>query len=483
MTTLQAFLPLITIVGAALLVILLEVFLRRSNRNYLGYLSLIALIICGIFNSRLWNQQLSALHGYLVFDNLAVIFYFIFLIATALVVLISLKYIQFQHMNFGEYYGLLLFALSGLLIMISSYDLLVIFLGLEVLSISSYALAGIKTQDQKSSEAAAKYFLLGSFASALLVLGLAFLYGFAKTTQISGIISVFQNESSALILGLAGLGLLIVGFGFKIALVPFHMWTPDVYEGSPTPVAAFFSIGPKAIGFAVLVRIFHLFWPTAINRTTLFWSLWVLAAVTMVIANLVALRQTNIKRLLAYSSIAHAGYLLLAILAEDYTSLLFYLIVYLFMNIGAFSAVIALSREKQEYLDLEDFKGIGFQFPWIGAMMTIFLVSLAGFPPTGGFLAKFYVFSSAVGKGLTPLVIIAVLASLVSVYYYLRVVVFMYMREPTKAVVINTDNPSLYLVLFLCLYGILQLGLFPGNIITWINQAISSLPTIMSLLP
>jgi|Deesub1362B_J571_1020462.scaffolds.fasta_scaffold00006_223 NADH-quinone oxidoreductase subunit N len=483
MTILRPLLPLLIIVGAALVTILLEAFLRRSNKNYLGYLSLIALIICGIFNSRLWNQNLSTLHGYLIFDNLAVAFQFIFLIVTALVILISLKYIEFQEMNFGEYYGLLLFALSGMLIMVSSYDLIVIFLGLEVLSTASYALAGLKIRDQKSSEAAAKYFLLGSFASALLVLGLAFLFGFARTTQIPVIIQQFKGESTSLILGLMGLGLLLVGFGFKIALVPFHMWTPDVYEGSPTPVTAFFSIGPKAVGFAVLIRLFHLFWPTVINRTTVFWSLWVLAVATMVVANLVALRQSNIKRLLAYSSIAHAGYLLVAILAQDYSSLLFYLAVYLFMNIGAFAAVIALSREKHEYLHLEDFKGIGFQYPWIGAMMTIFLVSLAGFPPTGGFLAKFYVFSSAVQQGLTSLVIIAVMASLISVYYYLRVVVYMYMREPTSSVIIRTDNPALYLVLFLCLYGVLQLGLFPGNILIWIKQAVASLPTVLSVLP
>lgn len=483
MTILRPLLPLLTIVGAALVVILLEVFFRRSNRNYLGYLSLIALIACGFFNSRLWNQNLTSFHNLLIFDNLAVAFHYIFLVATALVILISLKYIEFQEMNFGEYYGLLLFALSGLLIMVSSYDLIVIFLGLEVLSTSSYALAGLKIRDQKSSEAAAKYFLLGSFASALLVLGLAFLFGFAHTTQIHGIIQGFKADSPSLVLGWVGLGLLLVGFGFKIAIVPFHMWTPDVYEGSPTPITAFFSIGPKAVGFAVLIRVFYLFWPTAFNRTTIFWALWVLAVATMVVANLVALRQTNIKRLLAYSSIAHAGYLLVAILAQDYGSLLFYLAVYLFMNIGAFAAVIALSRERQEYLQLEDFKGIGFQYPWIGAMMTIFLISLAGFPPTGGFLAKFYVFASAVQRGLTSLVIIAVLASLISVYYYLRVVVYMYMREPTSAVIIRSDNPALYLVLFLCLYGVLQLGLFPGNILIWIRQAVASLPSLLSLLP
>jgi len=370
---------------------------------------------------------------------------------------------------------LLLFALSGMMIMVSSRDFLVIFLGLEVLSMASYALAGLKRDDEKSSEAAIKYFLLGSFASAFLVFGIALLYGAVFSTDISTIMNFFQAETSLSLMGLTGMAFIIIGFGFKIAVVPFHMWTPDVYQGSPTPVTAFFSIGPKAAGFAILMRIFFPFWKEAINSEIFFHILWILSVLTMVVGNLVALRQKNVKRILAYSSIAHAGYILIAIMAGDNSGLLFYLTVYLFMNIGAFSAVIALSRKGKEFHELEDYSGIGFRYPWIGATLTVFLFSLAGFPPTGGFLAKFYIFSAAVHKGLVPLVIIGVLASLISVFYYLRIIIYMYMREPTRNVEIFAYNPALFLVLFLCLYGVLMLGIFPGNILLYIKQAVAAL--------
>lgn len=274
-------------------------------------------------------------------------------------------------------------------------------------------------------------------------------------------------------MALIGLGLIVIGLGFKIAVVPFHMWTPDVYQGAPTPITAFFSVVPKAAGFAILLRIFYPFWKTALDSQAIFWMLMTISVLTMVVGNLVALRQTNVKRILAYSSIAHAGYLLVAILAQDNSSMVFYLTVYLFMNMGAFAAVIALSKKDKEYLELEDYAGIGFKYPWIGVTFSIFLFSLAGFPPTGGFLAKFYVFSSAVKQGLVPLVIIGVLASLISVFYYLRIIVYMYMREPTHEVDIAVENPALFLVLFLCLYGVLQLGLYPRNILILIQQAVS----------
>ncbi|MFW6160861.1 MAG: NADH-quinone oxidoreductase subunit N [Acidobacteriota bacterium] len=476
MNSFSALYPLLIVVGAALLVLILEVFLRRPEKSYLGYISILFLAGCAFVCSQLWMKNISFFGGNLLFDNFALIFVYIFLAATSLVILSSLKYISLQGSNYGEYYALLLFSLSGMIIMVSSLDLLVIFLGLEVLSLSSYALAGLKTESQRSSEAAMKYFLLGSFASALLVFGLALLFGFSRSLEIPKIINQFQSVNNLSLMGTAGLGLVIVGFGFKIALVPFHMWTPDVYQGAPTPISAFFSIGPKAVGFAIFIRIFSLFHPEIQNSEGFFWSLGIIAVLTMLVGNLTALRQSNIKRLLAYSSIAHAGYLLVAVLAGDFSSLIFYLAVYLFMNIGAFSAVIALERKGEEYLDLDDYAGLGFQYPWIGAMMTVFLLSLAGFPPTGGFLAKFYVFASAVEKGLVPLVVIAVIASLISVYYYLRVVVYMYMKQATRPLPIQTDNPGVYLVMFLCLYGVLRLGLFPGNILVWIRQAISFLP-------
>jgi len=466
--------PILVVVLGALLVLLLDVFLKKENKNYLAYISLIFLVICGFVCIRFWNKNYSYFNENLFLDNLALFFIFILALATGFVILLSMKYISFQGVNYGEFYALLLLALSGVAIMLSSIDLLIIFLGLEVLSICSYALAGLKRKDEKSSEAAIKYFLLGSFATAFLVYGLALLYGSCHSTNISSIINFFITESELSIMALIGLALVIIGFGFKIAIVPFHMWTPDVYQGAPTPITAFFSVVPKAVGFIVFLRIFVPYWKNALNTQAIFWILWIICVLTMVVGNLVALRQTNLKRILAYSSIAHAGYLLIAILARDNSSLVFYLTVYLFMNIGAFAAVIALSRKGKEYLELEDYAGVGFKYPWIGVTFSIFLLSLAGFPPTGGFLAKFYVFSTAVRQGLLPLVIIGVLASLISVFYYLRIIVYMYMREPAREIEIAIENPALFLVLFFCLYGVLQLGLYPRNILVLINQAISS---------
>jgi len=348
-------------------------------------------------------------------------------------------------------------------------------LGLEVLSVSSYALAGLKRKDEKSSEAAIKYFLMGSFASAFLVFGLALLFGASHEIAIPEIVAYFASGSEGQVIALIGLGLVIIGFAFKIALVPFHMWTPDVYEGAPTPVTAFFSVGPKSVGFAVLLRLFASYWNGGFRSDMIHGLLWAIAVLTMLLGNLIALRQKNVKRMLAYSSIAHAGYILVALLARDSAGLVFYLASYLFMNIGAFSALMALSKKDREYLELDDFSGIGFQYPWIGATFAVFLFSLAGFPPTAGFLAKFYVFSAAVRQGLVPLVIIGVLASLISVFYYLRIIVYMYMKQPEREIDIVMENPALFLVLFLCLYGVLQLGIFPGNILVVIRQAVSAL--------
>jgi NADH-quinone oxidoreductase subunit N len=476
MNSLTSLAPLLTVVVGALVILLLEVFLKKEQRDYLGYVSLVFLGAAGYLAVSSWNKGPAYFGGGLTLDNLAIFLILLFGLAVALVILLSLKYIGQQDANHGEIFALLLLALSGLMIMTSSRDLLVIFLGLEVLSVSSYALSGLRRNNEKSGEAALKYFLLGSFASAFLVLGLAFLYGATRSLSIPEVIAFFGQAGGQTVLGTLGIALIVVGFGFKIAVVPFHMWTPDVYEGAPTPVTAFFSVGPKAAGFVVFLRLFLNYWAATADGNALFWALWVISVLTMIVGNLIALRQTNVKRILAYSSIAHAGYIMVAVLARDYASLVFYLTAYVFMNIGAFAALIGLSKTGREYLELEDFAGIGFRYPWLGATMSIFLLSLAGFPPTAGFLAKFYVFSAAVRAGLVPLVIIGVLASLISVFYYLRIVVFMYMREPGRQIEIAVENPALFLVLFLCLYGVLQLGIFPGNILLVIKQAIATLP-------
>lgn len=476
MNNIWTLLPILLVLVGAVSVLLLEVFFQKEKKDYLGFISIIFLILSGAACVSFWNKNYSYFNGNLFLDRLALFLSILFITGIVLIVLASMKYLSLQDTNYGEYYPLLLFALIGILIMISSTDLIIIFLGLEVLSMSSYVLAGLKRSDEKSGEAALKYFLLGSFASAFLVYGIALLYGASKTTEIFSIINYFQSDSSQNILVFSGLGMLIIGFGFKIAVVPFHMWTPDVYQGAPTPITAFFSVFTKAAGFAVLLRIFGPYLKQISDSQNVYAALWILSVLTMVIGNLLALRQKNIKRILAYSSIAHAGYILIAVLAESPYSLIFYLTVYLFMNIGAFSAVIALSNKDKEYLELKDYAGIGFRYPWIGASFSVFLLSLAGFPPTGGFLAKFYVFSEAVHQGLIPIVIIGVLASLISVFYYLRIIVYMYMREPSYTFEIYLNNPPLLLVIFICLYGVIQLGIYPGNVLLFIKQAVASLP-------
>jgi NADH-quinone oxidoreductase subunit N len=476
MMSFLALAPLLSVVAGALVDMLLEAFLPKKNTDHLGYVALVSLILSGFFCIRSWGRDLSCFGGSLTLDRMAVAFCLTFAAAGFFLVLMSLKYIAREDMNHGEYYALLLLALSGAMVMASSPNILVVFLGLEILSVSSYALAGMKKEDPGSSEAAVKYFLMGSFASAFLVFGLALVYGAAASLELNGIRAALMGRAGSLGPGgWAGLALIIAGFGFKIALVPFHMWAPDVYQGAPTPVTAFFSIGPKLAGFAVLFRLLAPLWNKSVAQPVVYWLLWAIAALTMIVANLAALRQRNLKRLLAYSSIAHSGYILLAVLAGDGAGLLFYLVAYVFMNAGAFSALIAMTREGKEDLDLDDFAGIGFKYPWIAASFAIFLFSLAGFPPTAGFLAKFYVFSAAVRQGQAALVVIAVLASLVSVFYYLRVIVFMYMKDSLAAVDIEMDNPALYLVLFLCLYGVIQLGIWPGNLLVLIRQAAASL--------
>ncbi len=475
MSAYAALVPLLIIVGGAIFILLLEAFWKPASKTPLAALALLAAAGCGAACARLWSRGASAFGGMLRLDDLALAFTVIFLVAVAFTILIALKYLPRQNADFGEFYGLLLLALSGLMVMVSSPNLIVVLLGLEILSVSSYALAGLKRDDDRATEAAIKYFLMGSFASAFLIFGLALLYGAARSLEMPAVAASFAGPSGDSLLGLAGLVLVIIGFGFKIALVPFHMWTPDVYQGAPTPVTAFFAVGPKAAGFAVLFKLVAPVGDQAFRSAKIQVVLGIVAGLTMLVASLTALRQKNIKRLLAYSGIANAGYLLVAVLSGDGVGLMFFLAVYLFMSFGAFGALIAMSRAGEEFHDLDDFAGIGAKYPWLGALFAVFLISLAGFPPLGGFLAKYYIFAAAVHKGLTPLVLIGLLASLISAYYYLRIVVFMYMREPVRNIELDLDVPAVYLVLFLCLYGVLQLGLFPGRILVFLKQALASL--------
>jgi len=464
--------PLLAVTAGALLVFLADAFFKRERKDHLAYLSLAALLVTGWLAVRLWGRDAEAFGGMLRFDDAGVFLTFLLLVGTAFVVLIGMRYLGRQGMNDGEFCGLLLLALAGLVIMVSSGNFVAVFLGLEVLSVSSYALAGLKRNDEKSTEAAAKYFLIGSFAAAFIVFGLALVFGAAGTLELAEIARAGADSP----LALAGLALILGGFAFKLALVPFQMWQPDVYEGAPTPVTAFFVVGPKAAGFAVLFRLLLPYWQGGFRKEAVLTVLGVAAAATMLVGSLVALRQRSVKRMLAYSSIANAGYLLIPVLTGDGEGLLFFLTNYLFLGIGAFAVLAALGRGGEERSNLEDFAGFGARFPLVAGLFAVLLLGLAGFPPTGGFLAKFKIFSVAVGEGQTALVLIGVLSSLISVYYYLRVVVFMYMRPAEGGeTAVDFENPPLLLVLFLCVYGVFQLGLFPSNILTLIRHAAESL--------
>jgi NADH-quinone oxidoreductase subunit N len=345
------------------------------------------------------------------------------------------------------------------------------------MSISLYVLAGFKREDLRSNEASLKYFLMGAFATGFLLYGIVMIYGSTRSTNLEDIIkNIAYDGGNANLLLWAGVGLLLVGLGFKIASVPFHMWVPDVYEGAPTPITAFISAGPKAAGFAALLRVFLFSFVTIkMDWTTV---IWIMAALTMTTGNIVAIAQSNIKRMLAYSSIAHAGYVLVALVAGEsfgVSSALFYLLAYTFMNIGAFTVVIALGRKNEENTNLDDYSGLGTRHPYLAILMMLFMISLAGFPPTAGFMAKFYVFSSAVKSGYIGLVIIGVLNSLVSVYYYLRIVVIMFMRPPLpEAKPISLPLGSI-LVLLISTWGVLQMGIFPQSLLNLAMLSVSSI--------
>jgi NADH-quinone oxidoreductase subunit N len=376
--------------------------------------------------------------------------------------------------NRGELYALILFSTLGMILMAKGIDLLIIFLGLELLSISLYVLVGFFRNRLKSNESGLKYLLLGAFSSGFLLYGIVFVFGVVGSTQLQAIkIFLSTHEILEYPLLLMGMGLLIVGFSFKVALAPFHMWSPDVYEGAPTAITAFLSTGPKAAGFAAFVRVFS----EAFSGVHGEWEmvLWVLAVTTMTIGNISALVQTNMKRLLAYSSIAHAGYLAVGVLVASKmgtSAILYYLMAYTLMNIGAFAFVIYFERGEDQFISIDDYAGLGFAKPLLALPMALIMFSLAGIPPTAGFVGKYYLFSSAVQNGYIWLTVIGVLNSLLSVYYYLRVVVVMFMKPMEKERIIQVAyRPALIITLLITGYGILHLGIFPQSFwnLSWLS--------------
>ena len=399
-------------------------------------------------------------------DNFSLFFNIVFLVSTILVALISMSYLGKDDRKQGPYYLLILLATLGMMLMAAGNELIIVFLGLELMSLSLYVLASYFRDNPASSEAGMKYLLLGAFASAFFLYGIALIYGGAGTTSIPAIAEAITAANKSPLL-LAGMFLLIVGFGFKVAIVPFHQWAPDVYEGAPTTIAAFISAGPKAAGFAAFLRIFM----EALPSLQVEWSgaVIVLAMLTMTVGNVVAIAQTNIKRMLAYSSIAHAGYVLIGLAAannDGISSAMLYLLVYCVMNIGAFGAVILAKTEDGESLMISDYAGLGLRKPLLAMFMTIMLLSLAGFPPTAGFVGKFYIFKSAVQAGHIWLVIVGAINTAISAFYYLRVVVTMYMREPEEELSFASYPGTLIVGLVLAAIGVLLIGILPSLMLT-----------------
>jgi NADH-quinone oxidoreductase subunit N len=473
---LRIIMPEISLAVFGLVVLLLGVFSpSQAKKDYLGYVSLGGVILALIFSVSLFGKTQSGFSGMVVADNYAVFFKAVFAIIGLLTILISIGYTSQQGIGMGEYYVLVLFSTIGMMLMAAGTNLLTIFLGLETMSISIYVLAGIKRTDPRSVESAMKYFILGAFATGFFLYGVALVYGATGSFSLEEISSFLSTSGSAgrsplVILGIA---LLTIGFGFKVASVPFHMWTPDVYEGAPTSITAFMATGIKAAAFAGLVRVFY----SALAPFQPDWTaiMWLLAVATMTVGNIVAIAQSNIKRMLAYSSIAHAGYILVAFTAGNdlgTSSILYYLLAYAFMNIGAFAIVILLGQRGAENTLIADYAGIGFKYPLLAAAMTIFMLSMAGIPPLAGFMGKFYIFSAAVKAKFYWLAVIGVLNSALSVYYYLRVTVLMYFRESEKEISGLTFSPAAVIGVIIAVAGVLYLGIFPSTVLALARASI-----------
>src|SRR4029077_980538 len=397
-------------------------------------------------------------------DAFSVFFHALVIAIAALVILISYEYMAVQHIRAGEYYGLILFGAVGMALMSSAVELVLIFIALEISSISSYILVGFRRREASSSESSLKYFLLGSFATAFFLYGVALMFGATGSTNIDLIAQKLQSTPIQLLANVA-FALMFVGIGFKVAVAPFHIWTPDVYEGAPAPIVALMSTAPKAAAFAVLLRLVF-----TLNAPGRFWLIWVSAAFSMTLGNIGALLQNNVKRLLAYSSIAHAGYTLVAFAAAPdlgTSAVIFSLATYAAMNVGAFAVVSHFANAGERYVSLQDYEVLGRTSPLLAATLTIFLLSLIGIPVTGGFFAKFYVFSAALKANLIGLTLIAVTNSAVGAYYYLRIIVVMYMRAAKQDVPVLPISAGVRAALVLTVAATIYLGILPSRVLDY----------------
>ena len=472
--------PLLIVSGVAVGLLLLDLVLPHGKKHLSAWVAMGGILWALVRSIMQWGASDTGYSGMVALDPLSTVFNVLFLASTGVVILLSHPFLKKDDVEHTEYYALLLFATVGMMILASGLDLITLFLGIEVLSISLYILAGYRRDSDASNEAALKYFLLGAFSSAILLYGIALTYGAVGTTNLVKIAEVLANTSGPLPEGLlfAGLALILAGFAFKVAAVPFHMWTPDVYEGAPTPVTAFMSAGPKAAAFAAIIRTFFIgFGPVHDEWKT---ALGVIAVLTMTVGNVAAIAQTNVKRMLAYSSIAHTGYALIGIVTGGLiggTGAVFYLVAYVAMNLGAFAIIVLLEHQGERGEELKDYAGLGFRYPLIGLLLSLFMISLSGIPPTIGFVGKLYLFGGAVKSGQILLAVFGVLNSAISVFYYLRLMVLMYMREPQETLPPIRIPLAFALVLLITAAGTIWPGIFPT---TWFEAAQDGVRSLFS---
>jgi NADH-quinone oxidoreductase subunit N len=431
----KVILPMVVLITWGCILLIVDLFIPKGKKGWTALLAALGLLLCLGISITQDGQATSGFNGMVIYDGFSFFLSILFLSSGLVAIALAYDYIKRMDIEHGEYYVLLLFSISGMLLMTQANDLIVVFLALELLSIPLYVLAGFARPQVASEEAALKYFLMGAFAGGFVVFGVALVFGATGTTNLGQIITAINTQIANFPLLIVGAALILVGMGFKVAVVPFHMWTPDVYHGSPSAVTAFMSVGAKAAGFAALLRIFISAFPSlSADLTMVFWTI---AALTMFLGNVVAIAQGNIKRMLAYSSIAHAGYIMMALVpfgnnavsSEVVSSALFYLVAYALTSFGAWAVVIAMEKAEGHGLAMEDYAGLGRKYPLLAACMTVFMLSFTGIPPTIGFMGKFYLFRTVIEGGYLGLALIGVFTSLISAYYYLRVVVFMYMRD------------------------------------------------------
>ena len=473
---LRAFLPMLIVVVTAMTSLLYEVFndADHSDPSRPVWLSLVGIAGGIVATALLWENGHTAFQGTFALDGVAAFTNVVCLLAAGLSLLTAPGYLASIGVRAREFYPLVLFAASGMMIMGSARDLIVLFLGIEIMSIAAYVLAGCHRTDRASGEAALKYFLLGAFATGFLLYGIAMLYGATGTTSYDGIAKALPAAPRLLAMG--GVALLIVALGFKVSAVPFHFWAPDVYQGAPTSVTALMAVGIKAAAVAAFARLFI----SAFASLHGDWAMlvWWLSVLTMTVGNVVAIAQSNVKRMLAYSSIAHAGYLLAAIVAgtpRGGGAVLFYLLAYAFMNLGAFAVVISLGRRGEANEQFEDYAGLASRQPLIAAAMVLFMLSLTGIPPLVGFVGKLYLIEAIVQAGYIWLAVIMVLNSAVSAYYYLRVIIEMYMRDPTSPETAMEPAPLLIACLLVATVGTIYFGIFPDAPLDFARQSFLAL--------